>query len=193
MRKVLASAAVGAALIGAPVWAADEFVFDPSHTHILFSIDHLGFSDVHGEFLDFEGSAVFDPDAPENSSVSVTIDTASIDTGWAARDEHLRNADFFDVGTHPTMTFESTSIEMTGDDTAVVTGDLTILGTTQEVTLDVTMNGMGPHPFQEGVTVAGFSATGSIDRTAFGLAYGSPAIGDEVHIQIETELNAGGS
>ena len=109
MRKVLASAAVGAALLGAPALAADEFAFDPSHTHILFSIDHFGFSDVHGEFLDFEGSAVFDPDAPEDGSVTVTIDTASIDTGWAARDEHLRNADFFDVETHPTMTFASTA------------------------------------------------------------------------------------
>ena len=192
MRNVLASAAVGAALIAAPA-VAEEFAFDPSHTHILFTISHFGFSDVQGEFLDFEGSVALDPDAPENSSVSVTIDTASIDTGWEARDEHLRNADFFDVGTHPTMTFESTAVEMTGDDTALVTGDLTILGTTQSVTLDVTLNAMGPHPFREGVTVAGFRATGSIDRTEFGLAYGSPGVGDEVQIHIETELNAGGS
>ena len=192
MRNVLATAAVGAALIGTPA-LAEEFAFDPSHTHILFTISHFGFSDVRGEFLDFEGAAVLDEEDPANSSVTVVVDTASIDTGWAERDAHLRNADFFDVETYPTMTFESTAVEMTGDDTARVTGDLTILGTTQPVTLDVTLNAVGPHPFREGVTVAGFSATGTIDRTDFGLAYGSPGIGDEVTILIETELNAGGS
>ena len=193
MNRALASATIGAALLTTPASADSEFSFDPSHTHILFSIDHLGFSHVVGEFLDFEGTVTRDPEAPDATSLEVTIEAASIDTGWAERDDHLRTSDFFDVEAHPTMTFRSTAVEVTGEDTARLTGDLTILGATQPVTLDVTLNGMGPHPFAEGVTVAGFSAVGTIDRTDFGMAYGSPVIGDQIDIRIETELTAGGS
>lgn len=192
MHRMLTGAALGAALLAQPSFAAEEFAFDPSHTQILFSINHFGFSHVRGEFLDFDGSIAFDPEAPEATSIDVTIDTASIDTGWPDRDAHLRTADFFDVDAHPTMTFRSTGVEMTGDDTAQMTGELTILGVTHPVTLDVALNAIGPHPFRQGVTVAGFTATGTIDRTAYGITFGSPAISDEVEITIETELNAGG-
>lgn len=192
MHRILTSAALAAALLAAPAASAEEFTFDPSHTHILFSISHFGFSHVRGEFTDFDGTIAFDPEAPESTSVDVTIDAASLDSGWPARDDHLRTADFFDVDTHPTITFRSTGVEVTGEDTARMTGDLTMLGQTHPVTLDVQLNAIGPHPFRAGVTVAGFTATGTIDRTAYGLSYGSPAIGDAVEITIETELNSGG-
>ncbi len=187
MRKLAFATAFGAAaMVSGPVLAADEFVFDKSHTHILFYIDHLGFSTTQGEFLDFEGSLALDTDAPENSNVSVTIDAASLDSGWADRDTHLRSADFLDVETHPTITFASTGVTVTGDNTAEVAGDLTILGNTQPVVLDVTLINMGEHPFN-GQTVAGFEATTTISRSAFGMDFGVPAIGDEVEIVINTE------
>ena len=184
-------AAAGLALAAAPA-AAETYVIDKGHTHILFQVSHLGFSNTHGEFLEFDGTFDFDPEAPENSRIDVTIETASIDSGLAERDAHLRNADFFDVEQHPTMTFETTAVEVTGDNTAMLTGNLTLLGTTQPVTLDVTMNGLGPHPFREDTTVAGFTATGTINRSDFGMAFGVPAIGDEVAITIEMEASPAG-
>ena len=187
MRKLAFATALGAAaMVGGQALAADEFVFDKSHTHILFYIDHLGFSTTQGEFLDFEGSLSLDTEAPENSSVSVTIDAASLDSGWADRDAHLRSDDFLDVENHPTITFTSSEVTLTGDNTADVAGDLTILGTTQPVVLAVTLNNMGEHPFS-GETVAGFEATTTISRSDFGMGFGVPAIGDEVEIVINTE------
>ena len=184
-------AAAGLTLAAAPA-TADTYVIDKGHTHILFQVSHLGFSNTHGEFLEFDGSFEFDPESPGNSRVDVTIDTASIDSGHAERDEHLRNSDFFNVEQHPTMTFETTAVEVTGEDTATLTGDLTLLGTTQPVTLDVTLNGLGPHPFREETTVAGFTATGTINRSDFGMTFGVPAIGDEVTIVIEMEASPAG-
>lgn len=190
MRRQLTATIAGVVALAASSAAATEsFVFDTSHTHILFFVSHFGFSTTQGEFLAFDGELILDPDDPSNSSVSVTIDTASIDTGYAERDEHLRTADFFDVEQFPTITFESTDVEMTGDDTAIVTGDLTMLGETREIQLDVTLNGMGPHPFREGVTIAGFDATATILRSDFGMNYGVPAVGDEVEIRITTEAS----
>lgn len=180
-------AAAGLALAALPA-AAETYTIDKGHTHILFEVSHLGFSTTHGEFLEFDGEFDFDPDAPENSRISVTIDTASIDTGHAERDEHLRNADFFDVEEYPTMTFETTGVEVTGENTAELTGDLTLLGVTQPVTLDVQLNAMGPHPFQD-KTVAGFTATGTINRSDFGMTYAAPAVGEEVDIVIEMEAS----
>ena len=181
-------AAAGLAFAAAPAMA-NTYVIDEGHTHILFQVSHLGFSNTHGEFLEFDGSFEFDPEAPESSRVSVTIETASIDSGHAERDDHLRNPDFFNVDEYPTMTFETTGVEVIGDDSALLTGDLTLLGTTQPVTLDVTMNGMGPHPFQTDVTVVGFTATGTINRSDFGMNFGVPALGDEVMITIEMEAS----
>lgn len=190
MRKqIITTIASIVVLTSAAAKAADTYSFDKSHTHILFYVSHFGFSTTQGEFLDFDGTLLLDPEDPANSTVSVTIDAASIDTGYAERDEHLRTADFFDVEQFPVISFESRDVEMTGDDTAIVTGDLTILGETREVQLDVKLNGMGPHPFREGVSVAGFDATATILRSDFGMSYGVPAVGDEVEIRITTEAS----
>ena len=188
----MATAAAVIALSASSAWAADEFAFDHSHTHVLFFVDHLGFSTTQGEFLEFDGTLMLDTEAPENSTVSVSIATASIDTGYADRDEHLRNSDFFDVEEYPEMTFTSTGVTVTGENSAEVSGDLTILGVTQPVTLDVTLNGLGAHPFN-GSTVAGFSATTTISRSDFGMDFGVPAIGDDIEIRIETEASPLGS
>lgn len=186
LTKTLTTVALGSLLLATPAAAQSEWAIDASHTHILFSIDHLGFSNTHGEFLEFNGTLMLDPEAPESASISIVIDAASIDSGWPARDEHIRNADFLNVETYPTITFESTGVALTGEDTAHVTGDLTILDTTQEVVLDVVLNGLGPHPFS-GATVAGFTASTVINRSDFGVSFGVPAIGDEMSITIEME------
>ena len=188
----MATAAAVLALSASPALAADEFAFDHSHTHVLFFVDHLGFSTTQGEFLEFDGTLMLDTEAPENSSVTVSIATDSIDTGYADRDEHLRSGDFFNVEEYPEMTFASTGVTVTGENSAEVAGDLTILGVTQPVTLDVTLNGLGAHPFN-GSTVAGFSATTTIGRSDFGMDFGVPAIGDEIEIRIETEASPLGS
>lgn len=165
----------------------EAYRFDPSHTDITFRVSHLGLSDTHGRFNNFTGEVMLDEADPENSSVDVTIYTWSVDTAWDPRDDHLRRADFFDVATHPAMRFVSTDVETTGEDTAQVTGDLTLLGQTHPVTLDVTLNQIGDHP-RTGQRMAGFTATGMIDRTQWGMDWGAGNIGTEVHIRIDAEV-----
>lgn len=165
---------------------AERYSFDKAHTQILFFVDHLGFSMSQGEFHDYDGYFTFDRSQPENSEINVSIQTASIDMDDEKWDAHMKNEDFFDVENHPTMTFKSTGIEVTGEDKALITGDLTMLGVTKPVVLDVTHNKSGPHPFS-GKYVAGFSATTTIKRSEFGMEYGLPAVGDEVEVRLEVE------
>lgn len=168
-------------------WAAPErYAFDTEHTQIFFSVNHLGYSHSTGKFPDFDGHFILDPKQPENSNVEVTINTNNIEIGSQAWVDHLRNADFFNVEKFPTMTFKSTKVDVTGEKTAKVTGDLTLLGVTKPVTLDVTMNKRDVHPYS-GKMAAGFSVRGKLKRSDFGMNYGVPAVGDEVEIRIEVE------
>lgn len=186
--KRIAAAILSLGLLGAPVAAtADSFVIDSSHVHAGFTVSHLGFSRTLGQFREIAGTLSFDEADPSASVVDVTIQTASVDTAHDERDKHLRGEDFFNVEKFPTMTFKSTSIETTGDNTGKMTGDLTLLGVTKPVTLDVTFNQAGPHPFDAERYVAGFSATGMVKRSDFGMAYALPAIGDEIELTIEAE------
>lgn len=186
-RMLLATTA--ASFIAGSAFAAEEFAFDQSHTHILFQVDHLGMSTIHGEFVGFEGTFMLDREDPANSSLDITIDVASMDTGYADRDGHFLSADFFEVETYPTASFVSTAVEVTGDNTATVTGDLTIKDITNEVTLDVTLNGiMDDHPLIDGTQpLAGFSARGTVLRSAWGMDIAVPFVADEVDLVIETE------
>lgn len=162
------------------------YTIDESHVHAAFKVSHVGYSETIGGFDKISGSFTINAEDLSASSVNVTIDTASVDSGWDARDEHLRGDDFFDVSEYPQMTFTSTAVEVTGDNTAKVTGDLTLLGKTNPVTLDVTFNQAGKHPFS-GKYTAGFSATGSLDRTVWGMDYGVPAVGKDIALTIEAE------
>ena len=166
--------------------APETYTIDPSHARVSFTVGHFGFSDVLGMFDTIDGTLTLDREEPSNSSVSITIDAASIDTGWEERDTHIRTDDFLGVENNPEITFESTSVEMTGDDTATVTGDLTLLGETQPVTLDVTLNGEGEGPF--GNQVIGFNATTTIDRTAFGNETFAPAVAAELPVEASIEF-----
>lgn len=175
------------ALLAAPAAAAPEkFDFDTAHTQIMFAVDHLGFSKSHGKFNKFSGGFTFDQEKPESSSVEVTIDTDSLDMDHDAWNKHLKNADFFNVEKFPYMTFKSTKVEKTGDATGKITGDLVLLGVTNPVTLDVTFNKAGVHPYSKNY-VAGFSATGLLKRSDFGMNYGLPGVGDDISLLIQVE------
>ena len=173
-------------------FAADTYVFDKNHTTIGFQVRHL-FSNVPGKFEDFDGSITFDEANPEQSSVDVTIKTASIDTGVKMRDDNLRSPDFLDVEKFPTITFKSKSVKSTGKDTADVTGDLTIHGVTKEVVLTVELLGKGPGP-KPGSFVSGWEATTALKRQDFGLVWnklveGTQIVGDDVKIDLQVGAN----
>lgn len=188
MRKLLLGAAVVASLLGSSqaFAAAERYVFEKPHTQIVFFVNHLGFSHSMGRFHDFDGHFMIDRENLANSSVDITIDTDSIDMGAEDWTAHLKNADFFNVEKYPEMTFKSTSVEVTGDNTANVTGDLTILDVTKPVVLAVTHNKSGAHPMNN-KEMAGFSATANIKRSEFGMNYGLPNVADDVEIRIEVE------
>ena len=186
MKKLIATAALLAAT-SVPAFAAD-YAIDKSHTMVFFSVNHLGFSNSNGQFTDFEGKFSFDEAAPEKSTVEVTIQTDSIDLANNEKwNNHMKSDDFFKVEKFPTATFKSTGVKKTGEKTMAVTGDFTLLGKTKAITLDVTFNKAG-EAFG-GKEVAGFSATGTFDRTEFGLDTYAPAVSKEVTLRIEVEGN----
>lgn len=188
MRR-LPTAAAAALLIAAPLAAparAADYMLDPSHTHVLFMVDHLGFSKMVGLFKDISGTLSFDPANVGASKLNVTVKTASLETQFTPRDNDLKGADWFNVTEFPDMTFVGTGFVKTGEKTGTVTGNLTMLGTTKPVTLSVTFNKVGVRPSDKKDT-AGFSATASLKRTDFGLKTYVPYIGDEVSLVIESE------
>ena len=166
--------------------APQKYVLDKPHTQVVFTVDHLGFAKSIGKFTDYQGSIQFDQAEPAKSSVEVTIQTASIDLNDQKWNDHMKSADFFNVEKFPAMTFKSTGIEVTGDKTANITGDLTILGVTKPVVLATVFNKAGKHPFMDRQE-AGFSATTNIKRSDFGMGYGLPMVGDDVAITLEVE------
>ncbi len=165
---------------------------DPAHSTIGFSARHMMVTTVRGAFKKFSGELNLDEAHPENSSVSVTIETASIDTGQEARDNHLRGPDFFDVEHYPTITFKSKKVERQGEDRYRLIGDLTIRGVTREVPLDVIFEGEGKG--MRGERRAGFTLTGSISRADFGLNWnvalesGGWLVSDKVQLDIDAQV-----
>jgi polyisoprenoid-binding protein YceI len=165
---------------------------DPMHAEVGFAVRHLMISTVRGRFGRVAGTVQLDEQRPENAKIDVEIDVTSIDTRQDQRDGHLRSPDFFDAEHHPTMHFASTGIEgdVSGDFT--ITGDLTIRGNTRPVTLQASAEGRGRDPW--GNDRAGFSATGKLNRSDFGLTWnqvleaGGVTVGDEVKLSIDVEL-----
>lgn len=186
-KSLFATALLASALATAPALAAPvSYKIDPAHTAVVFIVNHLGFSNAVGRFNSVAGDLVFDKEALQNNTVSVTIDTASVDTNHAKRDEHLKSPDFFNVKEFPKLTFKSTRVEKTGDKTGKLHGNLTLLGVTKPIVLDVTFNKEGVSPASKQETV-GFSARGTVKRTEFGMKYGAPYISDEIELIIESE------
>ena len=172
-----------------PGYIAGTWDLDPVHSTIGFVARHLMVSKVRGQFTSFEAQIVTAPD-PLDSTATATIDLSSVNTGNEMRDNDLRSTNFFDVETHPTMTFVSTGVRQDGEN-LLVDGDLTIRGVTKPVTLAVEVNGFGPDPY--GGTRAGFSAIAEINRTDFGVSFNAPVPGGVMvseRIQIEIEAEA---
>jgi len=165
------------------------YTLDSSHGYITFTYSHLGFSNPRVGFNSFDTKLELDSNDPESSTIGVTIDASSIDSRVAEFNKHLNGSDFFNTAEHPTITFESTKVEATGDSTFDVTGNLTILGTTKPVTLAATINKAANHPMRDVPTV-GVSASATIKRSEWGLGAYVPAVSDEVELSIEVELLA---
>lgn len=187
--KTIASTALAAALVlpattalAAPV----AYTLDSSHSQVIFDYEHLGFSTTYGLFSGFEGDIMFDAEEPANSSVDVSILTRSMLTGWEARFEHFMSDDFFGADEDDMVTFTSTEINVTGENTAEITGELTMNDITQVVTLDTTLNQAGEHPM-EGKPWLGFDATTTALRSDFGMDMFTPFVSDEVNVVISLE------
>lgn len=181
MKKIML---LSVALLLPATTMAASYTIDPTHTYPNFTIDHLGFSTLHGRFGNTTGTLSMDQ-AKGTGEVKIVIEAASIDTGFKKRDDHLRSPDFFNVVEFPEITFKSTKVTFKGKGATLV-GDLTIKGVTKPVTLDVDRINCGVHPFNK-KEVCGFNATAQLKRSDFGIEYALPAVGDEVMLSIEME------
>lgn len=168
--------------------AADIYNIDPAHTRVGFSVRHLGISNVQGKFNEFAGSLVLEGDALK--AASATIQAASIDTGVAQRDHHLRTADFFDATNYPTITFKTKRIETKGDDVVMI-ADFTMRGVTKELHLPIVMSKPIKDPW--GNMRIGLEAKTKLNRKDYGINYnqllesGVAAVGEEVELDINAE------
>lgn len=195
--KIFALAALGLAALTATAHADDRglstiksgnYVMDKTHGYVTFSYTHMGFSKPILRFDNVDATVDFKADKPASSKLNVTIDPASISTGVAKFDEHMKSADFLDVAKFNTITFKSTAVNFATPTTGTLTGDLTIKGVTKPVTLDVTLNKAGAHPFS-GADTFGISATGRINRADWGLGAYIPNVSGEVDLRIEAEFS----
>jgi len=189
-RLSIAGCLLAAALPLAPALATETYYTDQGHTEVRFSWSHAGVSIQTGEFTSARGVLQLDPENVEQSAVEVTIDAASVSTGFTPLDDHLKSADFLEVESYPEITFTSTAITRTGENTAEIVGDLTIHGITKPVTLQAALTHRGEHPFgalldiYKGQWVA-FAATTEIDHMEFNVG---PFSTGPISIEIVTEM-----
>lgn len=185
----LAIAGLAPAALAAPI----TYAIDDMHSAAHFKVKHLMVSNVRGSFPEVKGTVVYDADHPEKSSIEATIGIASIDTGNAKRDDHLRSADFFDAEKFPSMTFRSTKAAKAGKDSLKVTGDLTMHGVTRSVVLKVALPAKAAKdPW--GNMRTGTEASTRLNRKDFGLTWNKPVetggvlVGEDIAISLEVEL-----
>lgn len=174
-----------------PDYVTGTWKLDPTHSEISFTVKHLKISKVRGTFKSFDVTVVTG-ETLEESSVSATIDVASVDTNQEQRDQHLRNSDFFLADEHPQITFTSTAISSKGGDRFAIEGDLTLRGVTQKVTLDGEFGGIVTDGY--GQTKAGATASTTINRQEFGVSWnaaleaGGFTLGDDVKIELDIQV-----
>ncbi|HDZ54994.1 MAG TPA: YceI family protein [Pseudomonas xinjiangensis] len=187
MKKAFAGIALGGLLALSGSLHAAEYVIDKEgqHAFINFKISHLGYSWLYGRFNDFDGTFTWDADKPEDSQVNVTIDTASVDSNHAERDKHLRSDDFLNVSAHPEATFKSTAVEMTGENTAKISGDLTLNGVTNPVVLDARLLGQGEDPW--GGYRAGFEGSTKLTLKDYDIQMDLGPASQEVELILSVE------
>lgn len=181
-------------MAGASPSRAATYALDKDQTNVTFTWNHLGLSRQSARILDVSGALTFDPAEPDKSAIEATMKPASLWSGIPAFDRQLKSNDYFDIAQFPTVTFKSTGITKTGERTGDVTGDLTILGRVNPVTLQVTWNFTGDHPlgpsnptFQDKF-VSGFTATTKLLRSNWGMSRGTPLVSDEIEITINVEF-----
>jgi polyisoprenoid-binding protein YceI len=187
-KRLFLATALALASFGASAEAV-TYDIDPSHTVVLATWNHVGYSNPSANFGGASGTITYDAQAPENSSVKVTLPLSGLDSFVAKLDEHLRGSDFFDAAKFPEATFASTSVRAVGENRFEVAGTLTIKGISKPVVLDVVLNKAGPHPMGNVPTI-GFDATATVKRSDFDLAMGVPMVSDEVSLRITTEAQA---
>lgn len=163
------------------------YTIDKTHAAINWHVNHLGFSTYQGRFEEFDAALNYNADDPTESALSVTIPVENVDSGVAELDEHLQSDDFFNAAEYPEITFEATDIEITGDGSGKITGDLSMHGVTKPVTLDAELVGAGTHPVNEKYVV-GFSGTTTIKRSEWGMDSYTPAVGDDITLEISAEF-----
>ena len=164
-----------------------RYDLDRDHCSITFDIDHFKYSRFTMRFDRRQGQLDWNEGGMDKSSVAITIDAASIDTNVPLLDKMVKSDSMLDVARYPELRFVSTHFERTGDSRGTLSGDLTIHGVTQPVTLDVTFNGFAPDPLTKKDTL-GFSAEGHFSRAKFGLSTWYPAVGDDIHVRIQAEF-----
>lgn len=183
---ILSLASPSTALAERQLTGREVYALDKSHTNIMWFANHLGFSTSMGQFMDFDGRIILDHDNPDQSSVTITLQTASIMTGQEKFDTHLKSADFFNVEKYPTASFVSTKVTLLTDNRATVEGNFTLLGVTKPLTLKIRLNKRAMD-LPTNVMRSGFSVSTTIKRSRWGMKYYVPFVGDEVRIRIEAE------
>ncbi|WP_410497788.1 YceI family protein [Chitinibacter sp. S2-10] len=184
MKQLILASILSAATLTATA-APVAYSVDPSHTFATFEINHLGYSTQRGAFDKTSGTITVDLEK-KTGSADISIDTASLDTGWDARDKHLKSEDFFNVEKFPSMTFKGTNFKFDGDKLSSVSGDFTLLGVTKPLTLQVTSFKCAPHPMSK-KPACGADAVATIKRSEFGMSAYVPAVSDEVTLRIQVE------
>ena len=191
IRSLFAATLLAGSTLAAPAALAAPvtYQFDVVHSRVGFYVSHLGYSNSLGQLVIAPGSFAFDTKDWSTGSVSVTMPAASLTFGDGKWDTHVKSADFLDAEKYPEITFVATAVKQTGENTGTLTGNLTVHGVTKPVTLALRLNKAGDHPMRK-VPAIGFTATGTIKRSDFGVAAYVPMVGDELELRIEVEAYA---
>lgn len=185
-RLVSVFGALALALVFSSAVLADDYKADPVHSFVVFDVHHLGAGYVYGTFIGPAGAVSFDPSDLSKTTFDVSVRTDTIDTRSANRNKDLKGPDFFNVKQFPTMTFKSTGVKKTGDNTMDVTGDLTVRGVTKSITVPMEVTGTGKG--MRGETRTGFRANFTVNRTDFGInADPEPVIGNDIQVIVAIE------
>ena len=201
MLKGLTPIVAAAAILATPALAQEDtaaagpYVLEKNHAYLTWNISHGGLSTYTGVFTDFDASLNFDPENPAASMINVSINPTAIQTNYPDPEKKVewetelaQDAKFFNASEHPQITFTSTSVEATGENTGRVTGDLTLLGVTKPVTLDITYNGTANLPWFGERDLVGFNASGVVKRSEFGMTALLPKHGDDIRIEFSGEF-----
>lgn len=188
MRRVYA--ALLATFVAASAHAAPAtYRIDPEHFSIAFFVEHIGYARMIGQFTQASGQFVYDEQTKQLRSGTVEVQAASVSTHHEKRDEHVRNSDFLDAQKHPVVRFVARGFRSVGESKGVLSGDLTLLGQTHPVELDVTLNKAAKYPFGHGKHTLGISAKTTLQRSRWGMTYGvtNRMVGDDVELLFELE------